>query len=197
MKSVEWPSNWSIDLNKPVVFPALKLLYNPLSESLLWLFKGTLLRTCKWCILWKVTLGTNKLEPREQCTCETAGGAVEFLNDLFEFSCLTRPSVDIPFVFCSVSRRTVKPPERIITGRSAAHKGKPYSQNCWCQKTVTKESSCALRLLHSNYCSISSLLSGWPCRPDLSKPLHHSLITTWKDWLFYLLVFIQEHCNHF
>lgn len=129
----------------------------------------------------KVTLGTNKLEPRGQC--ETAGGAVVSLNELFEFSCLTRPSIDIPFVFCSVSQRMVRPPERIITGCSAAHEGKPYSQNCCCLKAVTKDSLHALRLLHSNYCSIFSLLSEWSCRPDLTKPLHHSFINTWKGWL--------------
>lgn len=140
----------------------------------------------------KVTLGTNKLEPRGQC--ETAGGAVVSLNELFEFSCLTRPSIDIPFVFCSVSQRMVRPPERIITGCSAAHEGKPYSQNCCCLKAVT-------HYMHLDYyiLIIAAFSHFYPNdRVDQISPnLCITLSLTRGRVGFTDAVFIQEHCNHF
>lgn len=112
----KWPSGKCWTLNT---------LYRPLSELLLWLFKGTLLHTCKSCILWKWleqtwTLRTVHVWNSRWCCWVSKRGA--------GFAASVIP----PFVFCSVSQWMARPSERITTGYTAAHRETPAHQNCGC-----------------------------------------------------------------
>lgn len=151
-----------------------------LSELLRWLFKSDpLLHTCKW--LWSWT----NLTPRARCTNETAGGAVEFPNVIVWVLCLTRLSGHIPFVFCSLSRRALRPSERVFAGRSAARPPPTRETQQPGVKTVRRETLC----VRSNYSVViiaAFITFSWSYVPDFSKPalLFHShleaLVWPWR-----------------